>query len=85
MTLVTGEQIAATKPYHIIEHGDYKIGFIGIAEIEWVATLAAFDEDDINFEDIVESSEKWSEKLSKYTPSKIFLKETSTAVISSSP
>lgn len=65
VTLVNGEQIAATKPYHIIEHGDYKVGLISIAEIEWVSTLSAFDEEDIHFEDIVECSEKWSKILSK--------------------
>lgn len=83
VTLVNGEQIAATKPYHIVENGDFRVGFISIAEVDWIATLAAFDEDDIHFEDIVESSEKWAKILSNLISFIIiFLKERNIIVIS---
>lgn len=63
LNLVNGENLVATEDYHIIERGKFKIGVIGLAEPDWVATLAAFDEEDIVYEDMVQSANKWSRKL----------------------
>ena len=63
MTLVDGAQIAGTIPFTIVERFGWKIGIISIAEQDWITTLSCFDVDDILFEDIVLSTEKWSKYL----------------------
>ena len=61
--LVDGEQVAKTKPYHIEEKSGYKIGFLGIAEFEWIATLSTFDVEDLEYEDFVECSNRMGKEL----------------------
>jgi hypothetical protein len=65
VTFVDGEQIAATAPYTILERGAWKVGIISIAEYDWISTLSLFDPEDLHYEDIVECTEHWGQKLSK--------------------
>lgn len=66
LNLVNGENLVGTKDYLIVERGRFKIGIISIAEVEWVAALAAFDEEDIVYDDMVECTNIWAEKLSNF-------------------
>ena len=63
VTFVDGHQIAHTKKYHIVERGSYKVGFIGIAEFDWITTLTSIELDDVHYDDIVTSSDNWGQKL----------------------
>ena len=47
----TKEPIDGAAFYHIIEHKGKKIGFIGLAECQWVETLPYIEWEDIDFED----------------------------------
>jgi 5'-nucleotidase len=63
VTLVDGSPLAATKPYTIIERFGWKIGVISIAEEDWIGTLGCIDPDDIQFTNIIESTNEWSAYL----------------------
>lgn len=60
-----GTPIADAKEYSVIEHKGLRIGIIGLAEEEWIATLAKFDPDDLDFLDPVIVADKLSKKLSR--------------------
>jgi 5'-nucleotidase len=59
-----GSPIADALQFVIIEHAGLKIGFIGLAEEEWIATLPKFDPDDLDFLDPIVVAEDLSAKLS---------------------
>jgi len=44
-------------------HKGVKIGVIGIAEEEWLATLRCFDTGECNYEDQIKCTNRWAEKL----------------------
>lgn len=51
--------ILGTKLYHIIEHEGRKIGFIGLAELEWVETLGEVEWETIDYEDFVVCAKRY--------------------------
>lgn len=63
--LVDGNQIADSQEYAILEHQGYKIGIMGIAEDEWIATLPKFDPEDLIFLDPVDCATNLAKRLSK--------------------
>ena len=46
----TGKPLAGAEPTCIIDHAGVKVGLIGIAEQEWITTLATVSEDQLNYE-----------------------------------
>ena len=40
-----------------------QVGIIGLAEFDWIATLAYLTEDDLDYEDYVTCGQKWAKKL----------------------
>ena len=63
MTKISGERIAVTKEYFIIEKGGFKIGIIGLAEYSWLTLLNCIDPDDIFYEDFLTCSNRLSTML----------------------
>lgn len=59
----TGLPFAPCKEYHILKHKNLKIGFIGLAEYEWISTLNTLTKDDLDYEDFVLSGERWTKYL----------------------
>ena len=49
----TGRPLADGAEFRVFEHGGWTIGLIGIVELEWLATLATIEEDDVDAEDPV--------------------------------
>jgi 5'-nucleotidase len=60
---IDGEPLANTLDYTIIETQGHRIGVIGLAESEWVATLSHFDPEDLDFQNPIEIGEEWGKKL----------------------
>lgn len=65
LKMIDNTPLVGTKEFHIVKRGSFTVGIICIAEVEWVASLAEFDEDDIVYEDMVKSATKWAKILSK--------------------
>lgn len=49
--MIDGSAIANSKDYEIIEHNGIKIGVIGLAEYDWIVTLAHYEVDELSFTD----------------------------------
>jgi hypothetical protein len=49
--------------YTTLEHQGFKIGLLGIAEYEWVETLAQFDITELEFEDPFSSCDRVTDIL----------------------
>ena len=47
----------------MLEHAGYKIGLIGIAEFDWIATLAHFEIEELSFEDPTICSDRLGRQL----------------------
>lgn len=58
-----GSQIGSTIKTLVIEHEGVKIGLIGIAEQEWIATLGCFDADELEYQDFVEATQEFAYEL----------------------
>ena len=63
MHWVDGSPIAGSKDYHIIEHCGHRIGFIGLAEDEWIDCLPEYDPSDLVFEDPSDLGDELAEQL----------------------
>lgn len=59
----TEEPLANAKFKHIIEIKGLKIGIIGLAEEEWIATLCTIDFDEVIFEPFVDIGKKLAVEL----------------------
>ena len=68
--LVDGSHIAGSLDYTIIEHAGHKIGVIGLAEFDWIATLSHFDVEDLHFEDATQTADRLGKFLSTETANK---------------
>ena len=77
-----GSNIAGSLDYTVIEHAGHKIGLIGLAEFEWIATLSHFDVEDMVFENPITHGEALAQKLSIC---KVIIQRKIWAVISLSP
>lgn len=62
---IDGTSLADSQDYAIIDHKGMKIGLIGLAEYDWVVTLAHFDPDELNFVNPVVCGDKLAIKLRK--------------------
>lgn len=49
--MVDGSSIANSKDYEILEHNGVKIGLIGLAEYDWIVTLAHYEVDELSFQE----------------------------------
>ncbi|CAI2363335.1 unnamed protein product [Moneuplotes crassus] len=49
--------------HHIMEHQGFKIGFIGLAELEWLGVCPYIEEEDYDYEDFVKCARRWCEDL----------------------
>lgn len=47
----------------VIEHEGHKVGMVGLIEEEWLATLSAVDEEDVNYYDFVEVASRIAKEL----------------------
>lgn len=65
MKLIDGSVIADCLDYYIMDHEGWKIGFIGIAEKDWIVTLSEFDPEDIEYQDANVVGEEYGKMLSK--------------------
>ena len=52
-----------TLDHLILEHEGVKIGMIGLAESEWLDSIASMDEDDYLYEDFIKCGREWCKKL----------------------
>lgn len=59
----TNLPLGETQEHVIIEHEGIKIGFIGLAELEWLETIASFEESDYIYESFYKSARTWCQKL----------------------
>jgi 5'-nucleotidase len=59
----TGRNLAEGFEHHIVTRGNRRIGFIGLVEYEWMATLATIDEDEIDYEAFVDCARRLSKTL----------------------
>jgi 5'-nucleotidase len=46
----SGLPLAGAAPTTIIDHGGVKVGVVGLAEQEWIATLVTVNEDQLDYE-----------------------------------
>ncbi|KAJ1928719.1 hypothetical protein IWQ60_001819 [Tieghemiomyces parasiticus] len=58
----SGGNIARASPYHLLEHGGLKIGFIGLVESEWLETLPSLPPS-FQYQDFVAAAQTWSRRL----------------------
>ena len=65
MTLKDGTRPAGTQEYEIVEHEGWRIGVIGIAEYDWIATLTCLDFEDIDYYEFCETAETYGKMLSQ--------------------
>lgn len=49
--MVDGAPIANSKDFEVFEHAGIKVGLIGLAEFDWIVTLAHYEVDELAFED----------------------------------
>lgn len=59
-----GKPLVDCLEYTTLEHAGFKIGLFGIAEYEWVETLAQFDISELEFEDPFTSCDRVTNILS---------------------
>eukprot|EP00656_Telonema_subtile_P042859 TRINITY_DN4881_c0_g1_i6.p1 TRINITY_DN4881_c0_g1~~TRINITY_DN4881_c0_g1_i6.p1 ORF type:complete len:547 (-),score=137.40 TRINITY_DN4881_c0_g1_i6:196-1836(-) len=59
----SGTRLANGLEYALLEWGGHLIGFIGLVEREWMATLATIDESEIDFEDFVDCGRRLARDL----------------------
>jgi len=59
----TGKPLAGAKEYHILKKFGLKIGFVCLAEDEWVADIISLPREDIHYTDFVESAKKYNKFL----------------------
>lgn len=76
-----GKPLVDCLEYTVVEHQGFKIGLFGIAEYEWVETLAQFEVSELEFEDPFDSCDRVTAILSMIS---ITSQGMSSSVISSS-
>lgn len=60
----TGNPIAACKPFHVLEKGGIKYGFLGFADAQWTDCMTPdINVDEMKYIDFNESLKEWSKKL----------------------
>lgn len=59
----TGRPIGDVQVTHIEERDGVKFGFMGLASLEWIVTLAKVEMDDLNYIDFIETADKLSKEL----------------------
>lgn len=59
-----GQPLAGTKKSLLLDHKGHKIGFIGLAERDWLDSLS-FDKSNVLYEDFIISAKKIGEQLRK--------------------
>jgi len=59
----TGSCFSGTEEFMVIEHNKLRIGLIGLAEFDWIATLSNMSEEDLDYEDFVTCGERWAKHL----------------------
>lgn len=65
--MVDGSAIANSKDYEILEHNGIKIGLIGLAEYDWIVTLAHYDVDELSFQEPAKRGDELAIMLSRMT------------------
>lgn len=60
---IDGTPIAGAQDYSIIDHNGIKIGLIGLAEYDWIVTLAHFDADELRYEEAAKCGDALAVKL----------------------
>ncbi len=58
-----GQQLAHGKRTLIVEHEGWKLGFMGLIEKEWLATLATIEPDEVVYTDFVEAAHELAAEL----------------------
>lgn len=61
----TGRPLGNGKITHIINHGDVKVGLIGLVEKEWLDTIPTIDPNEVTFVDYVEAGNRLADELIK--------------------
>ncbi|XP_013407465.1 uncharacterized protein LOC106171590 [Lingula anatina] len=59
----TEKPLASGLVTHVIEHKGKKLGFLGLVEEEWLATLATLDKDDLTYTDYVDAGRQLATDL----------------------
>ena len=59
----TGEPYAGSPQTHTIVHGGVKVGFVGLVEEDWIATLGAVDPATIQYRDMFEAGTRLATQL----------------------
>ena len=59
----SGKPLAGAAPTHVLEKGGVKVGFVGLAEREWIATLALVPEDSVEYTDFVVAGRRLASEL----------------------
>lgn len=62
---MNGKPLVGCLEYTVLGHQGFKIGLMGIAEYEWVETLAQFEVTELEFEDPFLSCDRVTSILSK--------------------
>jgi 5'-nucleotidase len=55
----TTDPLCGCLDHYIMDHKGVKIGFLGLAEDEWLDSIITLNEDDYEYEDFVKSAKKW--------------------------
>ena len=59
----TGKILAGAAETHVVDHHGARVGFVGLAEEEWITTLATVNEDQVRYEDFVACGVRLAKEL----------------------
>ena len=62
-TKADGRQLAGGHTTLIVEHEGWKLGFMGLIEQEWLATLATIEPEEVHYRDFVEVAHELCKEL----------------------
>jgi 5'-nucleotidase len=61
----TGRPLGNGKITHIMNHGDFRVGLMGLVEKEWLDTLPTIDPNEVTYIDYIEAGNRLAEDLLK--------------------
>jgi 5'-nucleotidase len=61
----TGRPLGNGKITHIMNHGDFRVGLMGLVEREWLDTLPTIDPNEVTFIDYIEAGNRLADDLLK--------------------
>ena len=59
----SGKILAGAAETHVVDHDGARVGFVGLAEEEWITTLATVNEDQVRYEDFVACGVRLAKEL----------------------